>query len=132
LQALEPLDYAGTFQEVRTRRETLRTFFTAENLEKAEHYAGAARGYLMVIGTVGEGLPTKEAIERLKALQKDHPEMAKVRAYPATRLQLHINGEPEARVGFEEVGAVPAGEVKRCGRSLNPADARKWNSRQRA
>jgi len=105
LQALEPLDFSGKFREIRTRREAVKTFLTAENLEKAEQYAGAARGYLTVIGTVGEWLPTKEATERLKALQKQHPEAAKVRAYPATRFSFEVDGEARSPVDFEEAGA---------------------------
>jgi hypothetical protein len=106
LQALEPLDPTGRFHGIRMRRETVQTFLAAENLEKAEQYAGAARGYLTVIGTVGEGLPTQEAINRLKALRKERPEAAKVEAYPATGTLLRIDGQPQSPVHFEESSPV--------------------------
>ena len=57
---------------------------------------------------VTEGLPTKEAIERL-----EHPEAAKVRAYPATGFLLDVNREARSPVDFDEVGATDEGKVNR-------------------
>jgi hypothetical protein len=52
----------------------LKTFLTAQNLEKAELYAEAAQAYRRVLGCIGDYVPIEAAADRLRALRKDHPE----------------------------------------------------------
>ena len=49
-------------------------FLVGQNLEKAEQFSAAVRSYQSVLKQAGKRVPTKEAGERLAAIQKDHPE----------------------------------------------------------
>ncbi len=64
------------------RLAALRSFLTAQNLETAGQYQAAATAYLQVIRTIGDSLPTKEAAERLKKIQVEHPEVPKAEQIP--------------------------------------------------
>jgi hypothetical protein len=53
----------------------VRAFLTAQNFEKAEQLAEAARAYRDVLACIGDFVPVNAAAERLKALKKGHPEV---------------------------------------------------------
>ncbi|HEY2342233.1 MAG TPA: hypothetical protein VGH90_04340, partial [Chthoniobacteraceae bacterium] len=52
----------------------LKSFVTAQNFERAEEFDRAAESYREVLACVGDFVPTDAAIERLKALKREHPE----------------------------------------------------------
>jgi hypothetical protein len=62
----------------RERLAAVRSYLMAQNLESAGQYQQAALAYLEVIRAVGDLLPTKDAANRLKKLQAEHPETQKV------------------------------------------------------
>jgi hypothetical protein len=58
------------------RLQAIRSFLVAQNFETGGQFREAAESYLAVLRTVGDFTPVKEAGERLKRLQSEHPEIA--------------------------------------------------------
>jgi tetratricopeptide (TPR) repeat protein len=57
------------------RQNAIRSFLAGENFERAEQFPQAIRAYQSVLEEVCDFSPVNEAIERLKALRKAHPEI---------------------------------------------------------
>ncbi len=53
----------------------LKTFLTAQNLERAEQFSEAIMAYREVLACIGEFVPVDAAAERLRSLKKEHPEI---------------------------------------------------------
>jgi hypothetical protein len=71
----------------RERAEVIRAFLAARNLEDAGQPEQAACGYLSVIQAVGDRVPVKEAGERLKKLQAEHPELKAAMSEPPPSIE---------------------------------------------
>ena len=60
-----------------------RSYLAGQNFERAELWTDAAAAYKTVLTATVDGIPIKEATERLRALTKEHPEEVKAaRALP--------------------------------------------------
>lgn len=79
-----PMNYPPAQTGADAEVTALRAFLAGQNLEKAGQFAAAAECYRDVLRqTAGKRVPVKAATERLLALGKEHPEVAK--ETPATR-----------------------------------------------
>ncbi|HEY2344047.1 MAG TPA: hypothetical protein VGH90_13480 [Chthoniobacteraceae bacterium] len=63
--------------------QSLKTFLSAENLERAEQFSQAMEAYREIVASVGEFVPTEAAAKRLSVLRKNHPE-----AFPKERMKI--------------------------------------------
>ena len=77
-------------------------FLAGQNLEKAGQFSSAVRSYQSVLKQAGKRVPTKEAGDRLAAIQKDHPE-----AFTAAMKEAEIRDliESIGRLGLRPVTA---------------------------
>ncbi len=75
LRVLSAPNQAGDPSSAASERMTaIKAYLVGRNMELAGQYRDAVQSYRQVLNQLGENLPTKEAGERLQALQKEHPE----------------------------------------------------------